>query len=122
MTMSSSTVFEQVESNVQSYARAFPCVFNHAVGAEVTDEHGNKYLDFLAGAGSLSYGHNNPIMKQALVDYIMSDGITHSLDLHTSAKAKFLTAMRDVILEPRGLDYGHSSSPARPAPTPSRRP
>ena len=105
MTMSSNAIFEQVESNVQSYARAFPCVFNHAVGAEVTDEHGNKYLDFLAGAGSLSYGHNNPIMKQALVDYIMSDGITHSLDLHTSAKAKFLTAMRDVILEPRGLDY-----------------
>jgi diaminobutyrate-2-oxoglutarate transaminase len=45
-------------------------------------------------------------MKQALVDYIMQDGITHSLDLHTTAKAKFLQTMHDVILAPRGLgDY-----------------
>jgi diaminobutyrate-2-oxoglutarate transaminase len=98
-------VFDQVESNVQSYARAFPCVFDHAVGAELRDTQGLRYLDFLAGAGSLSYGHNNPLLKKALIDYIAQDGITHSLDLHTSAKARFLEAMRDIVLEPRGLDY-----------------
>lgn len=103
--MTSKDIFDQVESNVQSYARAFPCVFNHAVGAELSDEHGHRYLDFLAGAGSLSYGHNNPLLKKALIDYIAQDGITHSLDLHTSAKKQFLEAMRDIVLEPRGLDY-----------------
>jgi diaminobutyrate-2-oxoglutarate transaminase len=39
-----------------------------------------------------------------LVDYIQQDGITHSLDLHTEAKERFLEAMQDIILAPRGLD------------------
>jgi diaminobutyrate-2-oxoglutarate transaminase len=62
--------------------------------------------DFLAGAGSLNYGHNNPLFKQALLDYIMDDGITHSLDLQSVAKERFLEVMHDIILAPRGLgDY-----------------
>jgi diaminobutyrate-2-oxoglutarate transaminase len=99
-------VFTRLESNVRSYARSFSAVFSHARGTELRDVHGKRYLDFLAGAGSLNYGHNNPVFKQALVDYIMDDGITHSLDLHTVAKERFLEAMHDIILAPRGLgDY-----------------
>ena len=98
-------VFKEYESHVQSYARAFPCVFDHAYGSELWDIQGRRYLDFLAGCGSLNYGHNNPVLKSALLKYIESDSITHSLDLHTAAKQKFLEAMRDIILEPRGLDY-----------------
>lgn len=98
-------VFARVESKVQSYARAFPAVFNRACGTELWDVDGRRYLDFLAGAGSLNYGHNNPVFKEALIDYIESDAITHSLDLHTAAKEQFLEAMQDIVLEPRGLDY-----------------
>ena len=98
-------VFASYESNVRSYARAFPGVFNRACGTEVWNTNGRRYLDFLAGAGSLNYGHNNPIMKNALIAYIEQDAITHSLDLHTEAKAKFLTALQEIILAPRGLDY-----------------
>jgi len=99
-------IFLRLESNVRSYARSFPALFNYARGTELRDVHGKRYLDFLAGAGSLNYGHNNPTFKTALVDYIMQDGITHSLDLHTTAKEKFLKVMHDVILAPRGLgDY-----------------
>lgn len=98
-------VFDQMESNVQSYARTIPSVFDYAGGAELLDRDGRRYLDFLAGAGSLNYGHNNPLLKKALIDYIAQDGITHSLDLHTSAKERFLEAMRDIVFEPRGLDY-----------------
>ena len=97
-------VFEHLESNVRSYARSFPAVFTRALGTELLDVDGKRYLDFLAGAGSLNYGHNNPVFKQALVDYITDDGITHALDLQTVAKERFLEAMQDVILEPRGLD------------------
>ena len=103
--MTANNVFDHVESNVQSYARSFPGVFDHAGGAEMWDVHGRRYLDFLAGAGSLSYGHNHPVLKAALIEYIESDAITHSLDLHTAAKERFLEAMRDIVLEPRGLDY-----------------
>ena len=98
-------VFRRMESNVQSYARSFPNIWKRALNAELWDIDGRRYLDFLAGAGSLNYGHNNPILKQALLSYIESDAITHSLDLHTVAKEAFLQAMESIILQPRGLDY-----------------
>jgi diaminobutyrate-2-oxoglutarate transaminase len=97
--------FLRLESNVQSYARTFPRVFTRALGTEVWDVQGRRYLDFLAGAGSLNYGHNNPILKEALISYIQEDGLTHSLDLYTPAKETFLEAIEDVLFAPRGLDY-----------------
>lgn len=98
-------VFQQMESAVRSYSRSFPLTFERARGSYLYDQQGNPYLDFLAGAGSLNYGHNNPLLKKALVDYIENDGVTHGLDMHTSAKAKFLETLRDVILLPRELNY-----------------
>jgi len=98
-------IFEEIESEVQSYARSFPRVFNKAVGELLYDEEGTQYLDFLAGAGTLNYGHNNPLFKEKLVDYIHSDGITHGLDLHTKAKGEFLETFNEKILKPRGLEY-----------------
>jgi diaminobutyrate-2-oxoglutarate transaminase len=103
--MKTNDVFEQLESQVQSYARVFPCTLDRALGTQVFDVQGRPYLDFLAGAGSLNYGHNNPVLKEALIDYISRDAITHSLDLHTAAKQRFLAAMSEILFEPRGLDY-----------------
>ena len=99
------SVFDRLESSVQSYARSIPPVFTKGKGSYVYDDQGNAYLDFLCGAGSLNYGHNHPYLKQKLLDYISVDGITHSLDLHTEAKAKFLEALDRYILKPRGLSY-----------------
>ncbi|WP_444909614.1 diaminobutyrate--2-oxoglutarate transaminase [Microbulbifer sp. TRSA005] len=98
-------IFDEIESEVQSYARSFPRVFNRAKGELMWDEEGNQYLDFLAGAGTLNYGHNNPLFKQVLQDYIQSDGITHGLDMHTKAKGEFLQALNDKILKPRNMEY-----------------
>jgi diaminobutyrate-2-oxoglutarate transaminase len=98
-------IFDEIESEVQSYARSFPRVFNKAQGEFLYDEDGTQYLDFLAGAGTLNYGHNNPLFKQKLLDYIHEDGITHGLDMHTKAKGNFLNTFNDKILKPRNLDY-----------------
>ena len=98
-------VFDRLESSVQSYARAIPKVFTKGKESYVYDQEGQVYLDFLCGAGSLNYGHNHPYLKQKLIDYISVDGITHSLDLHTEAKAKFLEALDQYVLKPRGLSY-----------------
>lgn len=98
-------IFAALESSVCSYARSFPVVFDRAQGSYLYDIDGRRYLDFLAGAGTLNYGHNNPLLKRALLDYIEADGIAHGLDLHTRAKAGFLTALDELILQPRGLDY-----------------
>ncbi|WP_194818969.1 diaminobutyrate--2-oxoglutarate transaminase [Nocardia sp. XZ_19_385] len=99
------TVFETLESNVRGYCRSWPTVFDTASGAWLRDEQGKDYLDFFAGAGSLNYGHNNPVLKRALLDYIAGDGITHGLDMSTVAKRKLLETLRDTLFEPRELDY-----------------
>lgn len=98
-------IYERRESVVRSYARSMPRQFNKAEGVWMHDNQGGRYLDFLAGCSTLNYGHNHPVLKQALVDYISADGIAHGLDLHTDAKAEFLDALESVILKPRGLDY-----------------
>ena len=98
-------IFEELESEVQSYGRSFPRLFNRAKGELMWDEEGHEYIDFLAGAGTLNYGHNNSNFKDTLIDYIKSDGITHGLDLYTVAKMEFLETFNEKILKPRDLEY-----------------
>ena len=98
-------IYERRESEVRSYARAMPRQFTRAEGVWLHDDAGGRYLDFLSGCSTLNYGHNHPVLKRELLDYVAADGIAHGLDLHTSAKAAFLHALEDVILAPRDLDY-----------------
>lgn len=97
--------FKRFESVVRTYCRAFPTVFDRGDGHVMIDERGVEYLDFFAGAGALAYGHNEPRLRQALIDYIERGGITQSLDFYTTAKRRFLERFQKVILEPRGMDY-----------------
>jgi diaminobutyrate-2-oxoglutarate transaminase len=99
------SIFDTLESEVRFYSRLFPVVFERAAGSRLYDESGRSYIDFFSGAGTLNYGHNNPVFKELLFDYLRRDGITHSLDMATTAKRAFLTRLQRVILEPRGLRY-----------------
>jgi diaminobutyrate-2-oxoglutarate transaminase len=103
--MADLSVFIENESAVRSYSRSFPVVFEHARGHVLIDEEGKEYLDFLSGAGTLNYGHNNPVLKRRLVEYIANDGITHGLDLATVAKRTFIESFNAIVQRPRGLDY-----------------
>jgi diaminobutyrate-2-oxoglutarate transaminase len=99
------SIYDRRESAARSYCRSFPTTFVKAQGSELTGADGKTYIDFLAGCSSLNYGHNDPDMKAALIDYISADGVTHGLDMHTEAKTAFLEAYEEHILKPRGLDY-----------------
>ncbi|MEU0812394.1 diaminobutyrate--2-oxoglutarate transaminase [Streptomyces sp. NPDC005970] len=99
------SVFEALESEVRSYCRGWPAVFDRAQGSYMYDEDGHTYLDFFAGAGALNYGHNNPVLKRALIDYIERDGVTHGLDMGTTAKRAFLESFQNTVLRPRDLPY-----------------
>jgi diaminobutyrate-2-oxoglutarate transaminase len=98
-------IFEQLESQVRSYVRHFPTIFQKAKGSHLYDEQGKEYIDFFAGAGTLNYGHNNPRVSESLIEYLKADGIVHGLDKATSAKKKFLETFYHVILEPRRMEY-----------------
>lgn len=93
------------ESEVRSYCRSFPTIFEKAKGSYLYDHTGKRYIDFFSGAGAINYGHNNDRMRQALIAYIQADGITHSLDMATTAKRKFMDRFEASILAPRGLDF-----------------
>lgn len=98
-------IFTRRESESRSYCRSFPVLFERASGAELIAEDGRRYIDFLAGCSTLNYGHNDPDMKLALVDYILRDGVTHGLDMYTEAKAEFIEAFEELVLKPRDMDY-----------------
>jgi len=100
-----SDVFESLESEVRSYCRNWPTVFDRAEGSFMYSEDGREYLDFFSGAGALNYGHNHPDLQGALIEYLQRNGVVHSLDMYSVAKREFLETFRDRILQPRGLDY-----------------
>ncbi len=98
-------IFATLESEARSYSRTWPTTFDRAVGSWIYGEDGTPYLDFFAGAGALNYGHNNPLLKRKLLEYIERDGIHHGLDQATAAKREFLETVDEKLLKPRGLDY-----------------
>ena len=98
-------IFERRESQVRSYCRSFPVVFERGEGSHLFDTDGRKYIDFLAGCSTLNYGHNDPDMMQALIAHMQAGGIAHGLDMYTVEKARFLQAFEDIILKPRGMDH-----------------
>jgi len=97
--------FEELESEVRSYSRGWPAVFEKAKGHHLWDIDGNKYIDLFAGAGALNYGHNNDKMQEAMIDYIRQDGIIHSLDMASTSREEFLKSFNEIILKPRNLEY-----------------
>ena len=99
------SIFEQRESNIRAYCRVYPVVFDKASNARQIDEEGKEYIDFFAGAGVLNFGHNNERMTSAVVDYIQSGGVTHALDMQTTAKREFMEKFEDTILKPRGMTH-----------------
>jgi diaminobutyrate-2-oxoglutarate transaminase len=98
-------LFEATESQVRNYSRHWPVVFKRAFESRLYDESGKSFIDLFAGAGALNYGHNHPILKTALINYLQADGLVHSLDMWTDSRREFLRTFRDLILIPRGLDY-----------------
>lgn len=98
-------IFQQRESEIRSYSRSFPALFAKAKGAHLYDASGRQFIDFFSGAGALNYGHNNELLKNAIIQYMLADGVTHSLDMATEAKQRFLQRFESVILQPRNLDY-----------------
>ncbi len=103
--MANLEIFQTYESEVRSYCRNFPTVFTTAVGSVVTDVDGKDYIDFFDGAGALNYGHNNPYIKEKVIEYLQGDGIMHWLDMMTAPKEALIKTMEERVLQPRGLNY-----------------
>ena len=98
-------VFANNESQVRSYCRKYPTVFSRALNAELFDIEGKQYIDFLSVAGSMNYGHNNPYIKSAILNYLSYDSPINMLDMYTEAKAEFIRTLEEKVLHPKELNY-----------------
>lgn len=85
------------ESSARSYPRKFPLALAKAKGSWVEDVEGNRYLDFLNGAGTLALGHNDDEITKTMIDLIQSGATLHTLDLMTPLKDQFVTELFKVI-------------------------
>ena len=103
--MTEKSVFETYESEVRSYCRKFPTVFEKAKGSILTNEDGKAYIDFFCGAGGCNYGHNNDYIKKRVIEYLENDGLVHGLDMFATAKGEFISYFEEAVLKPRGLGY-----------------
>ena len=62
-----------IPGGVNSPVRAFgsiggcPRFIDHADGAYMYDVDGNKYLDFINSWGPMILGHNNPLIREAVI-------------------------------------------------------
>ncbi|WP_301551512.1 aspartate aminotransferase family protein [Guptibacillus hwajinpoensis] len=81
---------EHRESNARSYPRRIPIAIDQAEGIFVTDMEGKRYIDCLAGAGTLALGHNHPVLIQAMQQVIHDKRPLHTLDLTTPVKEEFV--------------------------------
>lgn len=90
----------QTESNARTYPRKFPVSLKRAKGSWVEDVEGNKYLDFLCGAGTLVLGHNDDEVNKAMVEMIQSDAPLHTLDLTTPTKDEFVQTLFSLLPAP----------------------
>ena len=88
---------DSTESNARSYPRKFPFALAKAQGSWIEDVEGDKYLDFLCGAGTLALGHNDPEVNQAMVDMLTGNLPLHTLDLITPTKDKFVHTLLNLL-------------------------
>lgn len=85
------------ESNARSYSRRIPLVLKRANGLYVEDIEGRRFIDCLAGAGTLILGHNHPAIREAILDVIESDLPLHTLDLATPVKDQFVQDLLGIL-------------------------
>jgi len=81
------------ESAARTYARTLRIVPVHATGMTVTGADGRRYLDCLAGAGTLALGHNHPVVVEAVQQVIERGAPWHALDIATPEKDDFTDAL-----------------------------
>ncbi|MFE2491706.1 aspartate aminotransferase family protein [Streptomyces mirabilis] len=86
---------ERWESRARTYPRHLPIALADGAGSFVSDADGNVFIDFLAGAGVLSLGHNHPEIVRSVARQLGT--LTHGLDFPTPVKDAFTQAQLSML-------------------------
>ncbi|MBB3104566.1 diaminobutyrate-2-oxoglutarate transaminase [Azomonas macrocytogenes] len=68
-----------------------------ARGIHVEDMEGRRFIDCLAGAGTLALGHNHPVVVEAIRQVLADELPLHTLDLTTPVKDRFVQDLFAVL-------------------------
>jgi putrescine aminotransferase len=74
-------------------------VFNRAEDVYVWDEQGRKYLDLLAGFGSVNIGHNHPRLIARMSEFLAS----HPLNLSHTGPSPYTAAAAEALADAAGV-------------------
>ncbi|MBK2028923.1 diaminobutyrate--2-oxoglutarate transaminase family protein [Francisella noatunensis] len=85
------------ESNARSYPRKNPLVIKKAQGVYLTDIENKKYIDCLAGAGTIALGHNDPEITNAISQTLNNGVPIHTLYLLTEEKHSFMEELLNTL-------------------------
>ncbi|MFE9426692.1 aspartate aminotransferase family protein [Kitasatospora sp. NPDC006697] len=83
------------ESSARTYPRNVPIAIAGGSGSYLEDLDGNRFLDFLCGAGVLALGHSHP--GQVAAAHRQLDVSTHLLDFPTEAKQEFTRRLLSLL-------------------------
>ncbi len=93
-TISTGATLEQLQELERNYAiptyARNPVQFVRGSGVRLWDEHGNEYLDFLAGISVLNVGHCHPRVVEAVREQVGC--LTHATNLYYTEPALRLSA------------------------------
>jgi acetylornithine/N-succinyldiaminopimelate aminotransferase len=93
-TISTAATLEELQELERDYAiptySRNPVQFVRGSGVRLWDEHGNEYLDFLAGISVLNVGHCHPRIVEAVSDQVAR--LTHATNLYYTEPALRLSA------------------------------
>ncbi|MGC5701019.1 aspartate aminotransferase family protein [Pseudomonas sp. NFXW11] len=87
------------ESNARSYPRRIPLALKRASGIHVEDVEGRRFIDCLAGAGTLALGHNHPVVIAAIQQVLADELPLMTLDLTTPVKDQFVQDLFGLLPE-----------------------
>lgn len=85
------------ESGALAYPRRLPIALARGLGVHVWDTSGRRYIDCLAGAGSLALGHHHPVVAAALRRALDDEVPLTTLDLATPLRDAFTDALVDAL-------------------------
>jgi 4-aminobutyrate aminotransferase len=67
---SRSTINRDIKSLSPSYSREYPLVVDKALGSEIWDVDGRRFIDFMAGVAVMNVGHRHPHVQQKISDQL----------------------------------------------------
>ncbi|MGB9729218.1 MAG: aspartate aminotransferase family protein [Thermoprotei archaeon] len=86
---------EEMETVAVNYPRYFPFAIKEARGSTIMDVDGNIYIDWVAGISVVNLGHNNPIIREAVMSQL--NKVWHSLEIPSEIRIEFMKVLRSTL-------------------------